>query len=91
MKLFGTTKTLRDKTKNEENVPSFEVVEVVLVQCNLVDNQYQQNSEVLYNFTPNKCYTYLLNAEPSNLMFLKTYNTESENVIITFKIKMGDR
>ena len=47
MKLFGTTKTLRDKTKNEENVPSFEVVEVVLVQCNLVDNQYQQNSEVL--------------------------------------------
>ena len=47
MKLFGTTKTLIDKTKNNENVPSFEVVEVVLVQCNLVDNQYQQNSEVL--------------------------------------------
>ena len=44
MKLFGTTKTLIDKTKNNENVPSFEVVEVVLVQCNLVDNQYQQNS-----------------------------------------------
>ena len=32
-----------DKTKNDENVPSLEVVEVVLVQCNLVDNQYQQN------------------------------------------------
>ena len=46
MKLFGSTKKLIDKTKNRENVPSLEVVEVVLVQCNLVDNQYQQNSEV---------------------------------------------
>ena len=44
-----------DKTKIGENVSSLEVVEVVLVQCNLVDNQYQQKSEVLYNFTPNKC------------------------------------
>ena len=41
MKLFGNTKRLIDKTKNGENVPSLEVVEVVLVQCNLVDNQYQ--------------------------------------------------
>ena len=41
MKLFGSTKKLIDKTKNEENVPSFELVEIVLVQCNLVDNQYQ--------------------------------------------------
>ena len=44
-----------DKTKIGEDVPSLEVVEVVLVQCNLVDNQYQQKSEVLYNFTRNKC------------------------------------
>ena len=47
-------KKLIDKTKNGEKVPSLEVVEVVLVQCNLVDNQYQQKSEVLYTFTPNK-------------------------------------
>ena len=46
MKLLGSTKKLIDKTKNRENVPSLEVVELVLVQCNLVDNQYQQNSEV---------------------------------------------
>ena len=46
MKLFGSTKKLMDKTKNGENVPSLEVFEVVLVQCNLVDNQYQQKSEV---------------------------------------------
>ena len=76
MKLFGSTKKLINKTKNGEKVPSSELVEVVLVQCNLVDNQYQQMSEVLYTFTPNKSYVYLLNFEPSNLVFLKTYNTE---------------
>ena len=40
IKLFSSTKKLRDKTKNGENVLSLEVVEVVLVQCNLIDNQY---------------------------------------------------
>ena len=54
MKLFGSTKKLIDKTKNREKVPSFEVAEVVLVQYHLGNNQYQQNSKVLYNFTSNK-------------------------------------
>ena len=89
MKLFGSTKKLIDKTKNRENVPSLEVVEVVLVQCNLVDNQYQEKSEVLYTFLPNKSYSYLLNFEPSNLMFLKTY-TEFDEIIITLRIKTVD-
>ena len=47
MKLIGSTKKLIDKTKNGEKVPNLEGVEVVLFQCNLVDNQYQQNSDVL--------------------------------------------
>ena len=76
MKLFGTTRKLIDKTKIGEKVPRLGVVEVVLVQCNTVDNQYQQKSEVLYTFTPNKSYAYLLNVKTSNLVFLKTYNTE---------------
>ena len=59
MKLLGSTKKLINKTQNGQNVPSLEVVKVVLVQCNLVDNQYQQKSEVLYNFIPNKSYAYL--------------------------------
>ena len=84
MKLFGGTKKLIDKTKNGEKVPSYEVAEVVLVQCNLVDNQYQYKSEVLYTFTPNKSYAYVLNVEPSNLVFLKTYNTGFDEIIITF-------
>ena len=47
---------------------SLEVIEVVLVLCNLIDNQYhQQKSEVLYIFKSNKSYAYLLNIELSNL------------------------
>ena len=61
-----------------------EKVEVVLVQCNLVDNKYQQKSEVLYTFIPNKSYAYLLNVEPSNLVFFKTYNTEFDEIVIIF-------
>ena len=72
MKLLGSTKKLIDKTKSGKNIPSLEVVEVVLVHCNLVDNQYQQKSEVLYTFMPNKSYAYLLNVEQSNSVFLKT-------------------
>ena len=52
IKLFGSTKKLINKTKNGEKVPSLEVVEIFLIQCNLVDDQYQQKSEVLYTFTP---------------------------------------
>ena len=47
MKMFGSTKKVIDKTENREEVPTLEVTEVFLVQCNLLDNQYQQNSEVL--------------------------------------------
>ena len=88
MKLFRSTKKLTEKTKNGENVPSLEVVEVVLAH-NLVDNEYQQKSEVLYTFTPNKSYAYLLNVKPSNLVFLKTYNTEFDEMIITFTDQNG--
>ena len=65
------------------------MVKVVLVQCNLVDNQYQQKSEVLYTFTPNKSYAYLVNAEPNNLVFLKPYNTDFVDNIVTFVDQNG--
>ena len=70
-------------------MPSLEVAEVGLVQCNLVDNQYQQKSEVLYTFMPNKSYAYLLNVEPSNLVSFKTYNTNFDEIIITFTYQNG--
>ena len=62
---------------------------MVLVQCNLVDNQYQQKSEILCTFNPNKSYAYLLNVEPTNLVFLKTYNTEFYEIMILFTDQNG--
>ena len=88
MKLFGSTKKLIDK-KTGIHVPNLEVAEVVLVQCNLADNQYQQKSEVLYTFTSNISYAYLLNVKPSNLVFLKTFNTELDEILITFTSQNG--
>ena len=67
------------KIKNGGNIPILEVVEVVLVQYNLVDNQYQQKSEELNIFLPNKC----------NLVFLKIYNTEFDETIIIFTDQNG--
>ena len=81
-------KNQQKKTKTGEKVPSLEVVEVVLVQCNLVENQYQQKSEVLYTFTPNKSYAYLLNVFQC---FLKTYNTEFDEIILTVTDQNGRR
>ena len=86
---LAAQKKLIGKTKNEENEPILEVVEAVWVQSNLVDDQYQQKSEILYFFTPNKFYVYLLNVEPSNWVFLKTYNTELDEIIITFTDQNG--
>ena len=89
MKLFGSTKKLLGKTENGEKVPSFDVVEVILVQYNVVDNQYQQKSEVLHTFTLNKSCAYFLNVEPKNLVFWKTYDTELDEIIITFTDQNG--
>ena len=52
-------------------------------------NQYQQKSEVLYTFTTNTFYAYLLNVAPSKLVFFKTYNTEFDDIIITFTGQNG--
>ena len=87
--MFSSAKNLIDKTKNWEKEPSLQVVELVLVQGNLVDNQYHEISEVLYICTPNKFYVSLLNVEPSNLVFLKIYKTEFDGTTITFTDQNG--
>ena len=56
MKLIGSTVSKINKDKNGENVPNLEVAEVVLVHCNLVNNDYQQESRILYTFVPNKTF-----------------------------------
>ena len=69
-------------------MPSLEVVQVVLVQCTVADIQYQRMFEVLYTFTSNKSYAYLLNVESSNLVIFSNY-TVFEKIIITFTYQNG--
>ena len=54
MKLLESTKNKISKNKNYDNVPHLEITEVVLVHCNMVNNDYQQNTRVLYTFVHNK-------------------------------------
>ena len=60
MKLLGSTKRNCDNDKDGENVPKLESVEVVLVHCNLVKNDYQHTSKVLFTFIPNKQFRQLI-------------------------------
>ena len=93
IKLFGSTKKKKKKfnrqNKKMDKNPSLEVVEVVLVRCNLVNNKSQRKSEVLNPFTPSKSYASLLNVEPSTLVFLKTYNIDFDEITTTFTDQNG--
>ena len=76
MKLRGITKIKITKDKNSENVPHLEITEVVLVHCNIVNNDYQQDSRVLYTFVLNKLFRSLLEISPTKHIFLKTISSD---------------
>ena len=84
MKLLGSTKNKISEDKNGENVPHLEITEVVLVHCNIVNNDYQQDSRVLYTFVPNKSFGSLLEISPTNHIFLKTFNSEYNEIEVWF-------
>ena len=84
MKLLGSTENKITKDKNGENVPHLEITEVVLVHCNIVNNDYQQDSRVLHTFLPNKPFGSLLEMSPTNHIFLKTFNSEYDETIVWF-------
>ena len=76
MNLLGSNKSKITKDKKGENEPNLEITEVVLVHCDIVNNNYQQDSRVLYTFSPNKSFGQSLDISPKNLIFLKTINSE---------------
>ena len=84
MKLLRSTENKITKGKNGENVPHVEIREVVLVHCNIVNNNYEQDSSVLYTFVPNKPCGRLLEISPANHTFLKTFNSEFQTIEVWF-------
>ena len=85
MKLLGSTENKITKDKDGGNVLHLEVTEVVLVHCNIVNNDYQQDSRVLYIFVPNKPFGSLLEISPTNHVFLKTFNSEFQDIQVWFR------
>ena len=58
--------------------------EVVLVHCSIVNNDYQQDTRVLYMFVTNKPFGSMLEISPTNNIFLKTFNSEYNEIEVWF-------
>ena len=71
------------KNKNGENVPHLEL-KVVLIHCNIINKDYQQDSRVLYTFLPNKPFGSLLEISPTNFISLKTFYSEFQVTEVWF-------
>ena len=71
MKLLASTENKITKDKNNENVHHLKMIEVLVVHCNIVNNDYQQDSIILYTFVPNKPFGSLLEISPTNHVFFE--------------------
>ena len=84
MKLLGSTENKKNKDKSGKNLPHLEITEVVLVHCNKVNNDYQQDLTVLQTFVPNKPFGSLLEISATSHIFLKTFNSEYNEIEVWF-------
>ena len=84
MELFGSTISKIRKHENGEKFPTLEITEVVLVHCNIVNNNYQQKSRLLYTLVPNKSFGQLLDISPKSFIFLQTFNSEFSYIEVRF-------
>ena len=73
MKLLGITKSKITKDENGETVPHLENTEIVLIYCNIINNDYQQDSRVLYTFVANKLFGQLPDISTKKFMFFKRF------------------
>ena len=65
-------------------MPRLEIIEVVLIQCNIVNNDFQQDIRVLYTFVPNKSFGQLLDISPKNVILWKTFISEFSYIEVWF-------
>ena len=84
IRLLGSTEKDVVKDKDGENVPKLESVEVLLVHCNLVKNDYQLISKVLFPFVSNKKFGQLINISPHSLTMMDTVKAEFSSVKVWF-------
>ena len=70
-------------------MPKLQSVEVALVHCNLVKNDYQHTSKVLFTFIPNKQFEQLINISPHSLTMMNTINIEFSFVEVWFRVQVS--
>ena len=90
MRLIGSTEKKITKDKNDENVPHLEITGVVLVHRNIVNNEYQQGSGVLYTFAPNKPFVSLLEISPASHVFSETFSQNFKPLKYGLQIKIAN-
>ena len=76
MKLLRSTKNEINRDENGENLPHLQINEVELVHSIIVNNDYKQDSRVLYTFIPNKSFGQFLDISSKSFIFLKTFDSE---------------
>ena len=70
--------------ETSDNVPHLEITEIVLIYCNIVNNNYQQDLRVLYTFVPNKSFGQLLDISPKIFIFLKSFHSQFSYIEVWF-------
>ena len=84
MKLLGSIKSKITKNGNDQNISNLEITELAVAYGNVVNNNYQQNSKVLYTFVPSKLYGRLLDISAKYFIFLKTIESEFSYIEVWF-------
>ena len=87
MKLLGNTKYEITKVGNEENILHLGITEVVIVDCNIANNDYQHDLRVLYIFFQNKLIGELLDISSRNVKFLQTFNSDFSYIQTWFTVQ----
>ena len=82
--MLGSTKSRVTKNRGGENFPHLEIIEVVLVQNNIVNDNYKRSSRVLYILVPNQPFGQLLDISPKNFIVLKTFDSEFSYIEVWF-------
>ena len=97
MKLLGNIKSKINKDKNGKNVPHLEITEAVLIHCNIDNNDYLQDSRILFTFVHNKSFVQLLDISPKRIIFSKTFDSEFSYIEVRFTdqnfkpLEIGDK
>ena len=84
MKLLGGTKRRITNCKNDENMSQVKINEVLLVRCNIVNNQYQHNSRVLCTFVASKSFCQLLFISPTHHLYSHIFHSEFSYIEVWF-------